>query len=94
MPMIFNSIFLLTGITAEVNELHECLTQRTDWVASNFLQLKDAKTEVLIVAPDYSMSKVTSSIGSLGSNVRSKIRNLAVIFNQAMHLDKHVKNQT
>lgn len=75
----------------EVNEVHECLTQIKDGLASDFLQLNDAKTEVLIVAPDSSVSQVTSSTGSLGSNVRPKIRNLGLIFNQAMHLDELVK---
>lgn len=47
------------------------------------------KTEVLIFA-----SKVSQCIGSPYSAVRSNLRNLDVIFDQAMYFDQHIKSLT
>ena len=46
---------------------------------------------MLIVASDSIATKVTDCIGSLKTNAHSSIRNLGVIFDSAMHLDKHIK---
>ena len=61
---------------------------------NSFLQLNTDKTEVLIIASDSIAPKVAKSIGSLSSAVRSNLRNLGVIFDQAMHFDQHVKSLT
>ena len=53
-------------------------------------QLNTDKTEVLIIASDSMAPKVAKSIGSLSSAVRSNLRNLGVIFDQAMHFDQHI----
>lgn len=78
----------------KLNILHECLSAIEDWMASNFLQLNAAKTEVLIIASDCVAARVADHMGSLKRNVRSDIRNLGVNFDQSMHLDKHVKSLT
>ena len=51
-------------------------------MSSNFLQFNEAKTEVLIIAPDSIIPKVKNIIGYLKDNVRSNIRNLGVNFDQ------------
>lgn len=53
-------------------------------MANNFLQLNADKTKVLIIASDSIASKVAQSIGSFPSAVRSNLRNLGVIFDQAV----------
>lgn len=63
--------------------LHTCLAAIKDWMANNFLQLNADKTKVLIIASDSIASKVAQSIGSFPSAVRSNLRNLGVIFDQA-----------
>ena len=76
----------------KLSVLHNCLTAIKDWMSNNFLQLNTDKTEVLIIASDSIAPKVAKSIGSLSSAVRSNLRNLGVIFDQAMHFDQHVKS--
>ena len=78
----------------KLNTLHACLLAIEDWMASNFLQLNAAKTEVLIIASDKVAEKVANHMGSLKGNLRSDIRNLGVNFDQTMHLDNHVKSLT
>ena len=76
------------------NILHECLSAIKNWLVNNFLQLNEAKTEVLIIAPDNIATKVADCLGSLKSNVRPNLRNLGVIFDKSMHFDSHVKSVT
>ena len=78
----------------KLSVLHNCLTAIKDWMSNNYLQLNTDKTEVLIIASDSIAPKVAKSIGSLSSAVRSNLRNLGVIFDQAMHFDQHVKSLT
>ena len=56
------------------NILQECLSAIKNWLANNFLQLNEAKTEVLIVASDIIGAKVADCIGSLKTNVRPSLR--------------------
>jgi len=62
-------------------------------MANNFLQLNVDKTEALIIASDSIVSKVAQCIGSLSSNVWSKLL-LGVIFEafQAMYFDQLIKS--
>ena len=78
----------------KLSVLHNCLTAIKDWMSNNYLQLNTDKTEVLIIASDSIAPKVAKSIGSLSSAVRSNLRNLGVIFDQAMHFDQHIKSLT
>ena len=80
--------------TNKVSVLLKCLSSIKDWMANNFLQLNEDKTEVLIVAPDTTASKVVQLLGSLSSAVQSKLRNLGVIFDHNMLLDQHIKSLT
>ncbi len=75
-----------------LNHLYDCLSAVKDGMASNFLQLNTDKSELLIVAADSTVSKVANSIGLLNSIVLSNLKNLGVIFDQVMNLDKHVKH--
>ena len=76
------------------NVLHECMSAIKAWMSDNFLQLNEAKTEVLIVAPENIVPKIVDCIGPLKHNVRPNLRNLGVNFNQSMHLDTHVSSVT
>ena len=76
------------------NVFHECLSAIMDWLANNFLQLNEAKTEVLIVASDKITPKVADCMGSLKSNIRPNLRNLGVHFDKSMHLEAHIKSIT
>ena len=78
----------------QTDKLTVCLSAIKDWMTNNFLQLNADKTEVLIIASDSIVSKVAQCIGSLSSAVQSSLRNLGVIFDQAMYFDHHIKSLT
>ena len=65
-----------------------------DWLANNYLQLNEAKTEVLIIGSDTLAPKVADCIGSLKTNIRPNLRNLGVIFDKSLHFDSHIKSVT
>lgn len=76
------------------NILLECLSAIKTWMANNFLQFNESKTEILIVAPDSIVPKVADALGPLKDYVRPSIRNLGVIFDQSLHFDTHIKTVT
>ena len=80
--------------TDKVLKLLRCFNLIKDWLANNFLQLNENKTEVIIVAPDPIVSKISRLLGSLSSAVQSKLKNLGVIFDNNMYLDQHIKSLT
>lgn len=59
-----------------------------DWMDGNFLQINTNKTEILIIAPDSIASKVVQCTGPLSSSssVKVNLKNLGVIFDQAIFL--------
>ena len=75
-----------------INTLHECLSAIKNWMANNFLQLNAEKTQVLIIGSDKVAADVANHLGPLKSNICSNPRNLGIILDQAMLLDKQVKS--
>uniref|UniRef100_A0A3Q0SUD2 Reverse transcriptase domain-containing protein n=1 Tax=Amphilophus citrinellus TaxID=61819 RepID=A0A3Q0SUD2_AMPCI len=62
------------------SELHNCL------------QLNSSKTETLIIAPKHKVSWLKQHLGSLGSSSQPSLRNLGVLFDQSMSLDRHSRH--
>ncbi|XDV52058.1 hypothetical protein PO909_020836, partial [Leuciscus waleckii] len=69
----------------------ECVSSIKDWLATNFLQINASKTETLIFAPVHKIPLIKQNLGSLGSSVKSSLRNLGIVFDQAMSLEIHSK---
>ncbi|XP_028428582.1 leucine-rich repeat and calponin homology domain-containing protein 1 [Perca flavescens] len=69
----------------------ECVSSIKDWLATNYLQINSNKTETLIFAPDHKIPLIKQHLGSLGPSVKSSLRNLGVVFDQAMSLETHSK---
>uniref|UniRef100_A0A669F551 Reverse transcriptase domain-containing protein n=1 Tax=Oreochromis niloticus TaxID=8128 RepID=A0A669F551_ORENI len=72
--------------------LNVCLETIKGWVADNFLQLNEEKTEVLVCALDRHVPNIMNALGHLSTSVKSSIRNLGVTFDSALTLDVHVKS--
>uniref|UniRef100_A0A669C2J2 Reverse transcriptase domain-containing protein n=1 Tax=Oreochromis niloticus TaxID=8128 RepID=A0A669C2J2_ORENI len=71
--------------------LNDCLDSIKCWMAVNFLQLNEGKTEVLICALDRFVSQIVKALRPLSVYVKSSIRNLGVTFDSTFTLDGHVK---
>uniref|UniRef100_A0A669AZZ0 Reverse transcriptase domain-containing protein n=1 Tax=Oreochromis niloticus TaxID=8128 RepID=A0A669AZZ0_ORENI len=72
--------------------LNVCLESIKGWMADNFLQLNEEKTEVLVCAPDRHVPNIMNALGPLSTCVKSSIRNLGVTFDSALTLDVHIKS--
>lgn len=65
------------------DELGDLLTRYCEiklWMAQNFLQLNEAKTECLIFGPIIPSSRVLTGLGLIVSNLHKQVRNLGVVF--------------
>ena len=60
--------------------LLDCLEEVKVWLGSNFLQINNDKTEVIIFGPSKSKTPRTADLGILSPYVKSHSRNLGVIF--------------
>ena len=62
--------------STDVSHVLSCLTEVKNWMSTNFLQLNDSKSEVIIITPPgHSTSSVTnlsSGLGALSNNVCSE----------------------
>ncbi len=76
----------------KLSVLQNCLVSINKWMADNFLQLNNDKTEMMIFAPDNITPKIKQVMGGLAFSDRSDIRNLGVIFDRAICLNSHVKS--
>lgn len=75
----------------KLSSLINCLTQTKQWLSDNSLQLNSEKTETLIIAPDSAIPTIKQHLGDLSLSAKIKLRNLGVIFDEAMSLDHHSK---
>uniref|UniRef100_A0A669CQX3 Reverse transcriptase domain-containing protein n=1 Tax=Oreochromis niloticus TaxID=8128 RepID=A0A669CQX3_ORENI len=71
--------------------LNNCLSEIKQWLNDNFLQLNADKTETLMFAPDHMLSEIKQHISFLDRSFQSSLRNLGVIFDSSMSLEKHSK---
>uniref|UniRef100_A0A669C582 Reverse transcriptase domain-containing protein n=1 Tax=Oreochromis niloticus TaxID=8128 RepID=A0A669C582_ORENI len=77
---------------SKLQRLNDCLDLIKRWMAANFLQLNEGKTEVLVCTPDRFLSQIVKALGPLSLYVKSSIRNLGVTFDSSLTLDGHVNS--
>ena len=74
---------------ATLQPLLDCLADIRSWMAANFLNLNESKTEVIIfgkIPPAFS----TDVLGPLASNIKPSVRNLGVIFDSTFKFEQQV----
>ncbi len=70
--------------------LMDCLKDIKIWMANNFLQLNNEKTEVIIFGPSKIRNSIVSNLDSLTPYVTS--RNVGVIFDSELCLEKQISS--
>uniref|UniRef100_A0A3P9KTU5 Reverse transcriptase domain-containing protein n=1 Tax=Oryzias latipes TaxID=8090 RepID=A0A3P9KTU5_ORYLA len=71
----------------KIQILHRCLDSVKNWMNDNFLQLNEAKTEVLVCAPDSCLPQIVQWLGPLASSIKPSVRNLGVTLDPVLSLD-------
>uniref|UniRef100_A0A8C6LX82 Reverse transcriptase domain-containing protein n=1 Tax=Nothobranchius furzeri TaxID=105023 RepID=A0A8C6LX82_NOTFU len=64
------------------------------WMAENFLQLNQDKTEVLVIGPEAQREKLLPKLQSLSFNPSEQVKNLGAIFDSELTFIHHLKNIT
>ena len=78
-----------------VREIEDCIQDIRAWMLSHKLKLNDDKTELLIIGSKQQLAKVPElsvKVGSSDVNKSNNARNLGVIFDSNMNLEKQVNN--
>jgi len=81
-----------SSVIGALDRVSNCIDDIRKWMKVNFLMLNDDKTEVLIICPKAvqpKLSSVTLTIGDLDIKPSQCARNLGVIFDSSMSLEKH-----
>lgn len=75
--------------------VEHCLTDIEKWMNENMLKLNSDKTEVMLFTSKHNakhMNSVVVRVGDTEIASVSSVKNLGVIFDSAMNMEKHVKN--
>ncbi len=61
-----------------LNNLFNCLNDIKCWMARNFLQLNEKKTEVIMCGIPSSVTNLNNALGHLTANLHNEVKNLGV----------------
>ena len=64
------------------------------WMAENFLQLNQDKTEILIIDPKAQGEKLLSTLQTMSLTPSNQVKNLGVIFDSELNFIPHIKQVT
>ena len=88
--------FDLKDATNALQKLNSCLSDIRSWMIENKLKINDDKTEFLIIASPHSHKKLTDNhsltVGNSSIGPSSSAKNLGVIFDNNMNMEKQVSN--
>ena len=73
-----------------VNVLLNCILDIKSWMAENFLQLNQDKTEVLIIGPEGKRETILPRLQNMKSS--ECVKNLGVIFDSELNFIPHMRN--
>jgi len=75
------------------NLMQNCISDIRDWMAAHKLKLNDSKTEFIILGTPVQLTKVVNrsiKVGDAFIASCDQVRNLGVIFDKHMKMDKHI----
>lgn len=75
-----------------LSTLLRCLDNVKIWLGQNFLILNENKTEVIVFSPTNHSRPTSLDLGSLSAYRSSRVRNLGVLFDESLRLDKHISS--
>ena len=78
--------------TGPLDALFNCILDIKSWMAANFLQLNQDKTEVLVIGPERQREKLLTKLQNLKPS--KTVKNLGVIFDSELSFIPHIKNIT
>ena len=78
--------------TSSISNLLSCSEEIKTWMATNYLQLNENKTEVIIFGPTTSTTRLSQALGPLQTNLTSSIKNLGVFFDSALSFNKQISS--
>ncbi|XP_054864080.1 uncharacterized protein LOC129348233 [Amphiprion ocellaris] len=78
--------------TGPIDSLLNCILDIKSWMAVNFLQLNQDKTEVLVIGPEGQREKLLSKLQDF--KPANFVKNLGVIFDSELNFMPHIKNIT
>ena len=99
MPMILNYTlaYLLVEYKATKDLINDCTSSLQDWFLQNGLCLNPEKSEALLIGTGacfrthFSEPEITVSIANCPIKVKSEIKNLGVVLDRTLSLDRHVE---
>ena len=78
--------------TGPIDTLLNCILDIKSWMAVNFLQLNQDKTEVLLIGPEGEREKLLPKLQDFKTS--QCVKNLGVIFDSELNFIPHIKNVT
>lgn len=86
-------------IKEEMEKMNSCVNHVRTWMIKNKLKINDDKTEVIFIASKNNKKKITEmdikiTIGGVDIKESSSVKNLGVIFDQELAMDKQVSSIT
>ena len=86
--------FKLHDQAASVQAIESCLNDIDAWMLANMLKLNRDKTELLVIGPKHKVNPPIKGIHVAGEyiEVSNNARNIGVIFDSHVNLEKHVIN--
>ena len=84
------------GLLAAIFKAEDCVRDVREWLAPNHLQCNDGKTEFLVIASKYRMSRLqplpTIQIGAASVRASSQVRNLGAQFDAHLSMSPQVSS--
>ena len=75
-----------------LNKLFSCLEDIKSWMACNFLQLNDSKTEIILFGSPSSVANLSNALGPLSPNLHNLVKNLGVQLDGSLNFNKQVSS--
>lgn len=87
--------FDLAGVQDALEKMEKCIAEIKTWMADNILCLNDSKTEVMLLGSKHmlkQMPTITVTVGNDNITPTDVARNIGVIFDSNMSMEKQVNN--